>query len=684
MADGLKIAWVENDIISIFDGTINAKYVTKAAGAKAAFQVAQDAEGVNPAAPSFVALYPYNADATMEGNVISTVIPNLQYGIKDGFDNKGLVMVSKATDTTFLMKNVVALLKITIPEDVTSVMIGNLDGVPMAGKTQITIGDDGTPTSISATAENILLIPTSGNETFEAGDYYVAAAPGSITTGLSVCMSKKDEESLWIKDGSSPCVLRRSHLMNLGDLDAVTEEVPTVVVRLPFSDGTTFTNAFSYPEKFANSEASANYIGQNIFYAKDDWDSFQYASYGKRGYTQNNAGGFRMARDEGDYLELPAINGCKLVAVHAWLGGGGLILHGLTDTDSVVVNGGSAYQRSVNTGDNFWFHNIQPSAATHYLIRAQKDNTRWLAMRTGEFYYSGTPTATVAFVKTELPAPEGTKATLKGSMGMFFGDFSDATCGFEYRTAAGTEWTSVECDEADENFSKLLELPVGDYVYRAWAKAGSVKLYGTEANVSFFTGLSLDIICGPYIPTKSGTPAYKNGYWFPSNSQAAATTGDNAKYNNTKRVLEYDFLTGYNFHLWADYGISRATATVDGQSVLYGMRYNPSTLGTAWMQFPAISGMRLKSVTWKARTAKSYYVWNVVSALTPDNAETPTSWTVATGAKNFGKMSFTSSSTLEQAVTLTGSELGVGNYEITDSTLSNFDIQEIHLVYTQD
>lgn len=159
-----------------------------------------------------------------------------------------------------------------------------------------------------------------------------------------------------------------------------------------------------------------------------------------------------------------------------------------------------------------------------------------------------------------------------------------------------------------------------------------------------------------------GAVLYKNAYYFPSNAQASV----HASYRNDLRIITYDFMTDYEFQLWARYGVSRST----GSGKIIGLRFNPysssasspygGSNGGGWFKVPAIKGYKLVSVT---MTLYSYTsgigTWNVVSGVT--EAADGLSYSVASDAQKFGSLTF-SSSKLSSTVDLTGSEYDTPYY----------------------
>ena len=207
LGEDRSILWSEGDAVSIFAGSANQKFTAVEAGASVAFS------GEAAAASEYYALYPYDASAGIDGSVISTVIPSRQKGVRDGFDPSAQLMTGHTEGRSFLMKNVVALVKLNIPSGVASVKLVSRSGQKIAGRVSITVGEDGIPTSISAETSSILLIPE--GETFDAGYYYLATAPGIQTAGLEVILTKSGDNKQYVATSTNPCPFNRSEVTSL-------------------------------------------------------------------------------------------------------------------------------------------------------------------------------------------------------------------------------------------------------------------------------------------------------------------------------------------------------------------------------------------------------------------------------------------------------------------------------------
>ena len=136
LAESKKTYWSGSESISIFDGTSNNKFTAELSepAASATFT------GTAATADTYVALYPYNASATLSSQVISTVIPASQVAVKDTFDPSSAILVGSSSDANMNLTNVCSLLKITVPYGVTSIEVeGN--GTAIAGNVSIDLAN---------------------------------------------------------------------------------------------------------------------------------------------------------------------------------------------------------------------------------------------------------------------------------------------------------------------------------------------------------------------------------------------------------------------------------------------------------------------------------------------------------------------------------------------------------------
>ena len=213
------VVWVANDSISIFDGTANRKFTTKDSGASAVFG------GEAKSVEAYYALYPYQAGATIENNVIKNVsIPVVQEAKAGSFDGGvNLSVASASTDLQLAFKNVGSLVKFSMSSDkaadVRSVKLTSNDGTAiLAGSVNITVGATPTVTSISSQSQVTLKSDTG----FEKDkDYYFMVLPGTLSEGFSLTFTDKDNLT-WQKTYITEATMNRSNILRLNDIELGT------------------------------------------------------------------------------------------------------------------------------------------------------------------------------------------------------------------------------------------------------------------------------------------------------------------------------------------------------------------------------------------------------------------------------------------------------------------------------
>ena len=195
------VAFSAGDAIAVFANGNKYKFTTATGGATATFS------GTAEVASTYYALFPYSDDATISGNVISGVnLSTSSVASTPGtFAPDQAIFVAKSSGTSLSFKSVVALLKLTVPSEVTDLKevslfnrtINPLTGA-ISGTFNVTVGD-GAP-SIEVTAKNGgesephttgLVAPT--EDVIAPGTYYIPVLPSSLTKGLDMKISYGDK-----------------------------------------------------------------------------------------------------------------------------------------------------------------------------------------------------------------------------------------------------------------------------------------------------------------------------------------------------------------------------------------------------------------------------------------------------------------------------------------------------------
>ena len=200
--DGQTVTFAANDRISIFANGTNYEFTTAEGGANAVFT------GTGEEATTYYALYPYNADATISAGTIQNVsIASSSAGTGTGtFNSQRAVAVAISNSTNLTFKHVTALLKITVPAEVTDLKeivffnrdngSGNLAGA-ITGTFDVTpvLGDAPTITVTTPKFQTGFVGPDGAENPVPAGDYYIPVLPAQLTAqkGIDIKMTFMDD-----------------------------------------------------------------------------------------------------------------------------------------------------------------------------------------------------------------------------------------------------------------------------------------------------------------------------------------------------------------------------------------------------------------------------------------------------------------------------------------------------------
>ena len=269
------VSFAAGDRISIFAGGNNYEFTTEEGGLNAVFT------GSAEVAETYYALYPYSADATIDGGVIRNVtISQSTVGTGTGtFNSQKAVMVAVSTTNSLKFKQVTALLKITVPEDITDlkeVIVFNRDNGSSNTAGAITGTFDVTPALDGAPVINVtdpkfqtgFVGPSGSSSPVPAGDYYLPVLPAQLTAkkGIDLKLTFMDSFVGRAFNGRG-LKLERANVYNLGTVKKTTDFVFDGFESgsaISGDDYTGNTNALSVVENpFKTTVNGSNYVLKN-------------------------------------------------------------------------------------------------------------------------------------------------------------------------------------------------------------------------------------------------------------------------------------------------------------------------------------------------------------------------------------------------------------------------------------
>ena len=140
----------------------------------------------------FWGVYPYNAlnSLTLSGssNVLTTVVPNIQYGVAGSFSEGQNISVGRSLGLEMSFYNLLSGLKVSFSRsDITKITIQGNNGEYIAGRVHVTM-DSGVPEVESVVAgKTVITLTPEFRDTFVAGEYYqVLFLPTNFTKGLTM------------------------------------------------------------------------------------------------------------------------------------------------------------------------------------------------------------------------------------------------------------------------------------------------------------------------------------------------------------------------------------------------------------------------------------------------------------------------------------------------------------------
>ena len=183
--NGAQLGWEADDLVAIYDGTAKRQFTIVSIEGGVATLTGM----ISPDATDLYAVFPYSAASdvlpTSEGQV-SLNLPSVQT-LAEGknFDEDAFVTVGKVQDGNVVLKNAISVLKLNIPEGVSSVRLQGFAYENIAGG----VYSSSDAAAAEGEVSSVILMPA--GESFAAGEHYIALLPTKFTAGFKVVYSKE-------------------------------------------------------------------------------------------------------------------------------------------------------------------------------------------------------------------------------------------------------------------------------------------------------------------------------------------------------------------------------------------------------------------------------------------------------------------------------------------------------------
>lgn len=238
--DGTKVLWMAGDEISIFQGSAKgSKFVLAkgentpngtfsiAAGETFDFFGSTDPDATDP---DYIALYPYDAAATIDGETVIATLPAAQTYAENSFGNGAYPMIARSASRALAFKNVCGGIELPLKDDngkiiIKSVKISGNNGEKIAGEARIETGDVPTVTVAETGSESVTLDCDEGVALdATAKSFILALPPTEFANGITI--EVVTENGVFKKTTANAVSIVRSGIRKMAELqvEEQTEE----------------------------------------------------------------------------------------------------------------------------------------------------------------------------------------------------------------------------------------------------------------------------------------------------------------------------------------------------------------------------------------------------------------------------------------------------------------------------
>lgn len=267
LKEGTSVNWLAGDLVAVADGSGDIyKFASQDNGSSVTFRYQSDGAELclfDKSAKAYLMTYPWTPSGTLDvpNGIVTSSLPPVQNAVKGNFDGAYAVAVASGSDieAPFAFKCAVSMLKVEIPESlggkIAELVVRGNDKEDLVGDLVISCKENGLVTTLgSRKYQEVRFVPESG--VFEAGTYYVAIAPVTVSRGIQVVAVSKDnfDAATPITTSTTRKTFEPGVIYNLGALNAEKIEFEKGGVgRLPYVFSFFATNGGSNTPKYVSS-----------------------------------------------------------------------------------------------------------------------------------------------------------------------------------------------------------------------------------------------------------------------------------------------------------------------------------------------------------------------------------------------------------------------------------------------
>lgn len=222
-----KTVWAKNDSLWVSNGTLTEKIgVPEESWGQKSFTFKTKGTMITPETPNMYMVYPYEAASGVKEGKLSVKIP----GFQKGEFNEANIVAAQTTTYSVSLKNVTAILKVTVPPQaetkntpIYSLAIGATNGNALSGT--CTVDFSGSDPVLTPTAKSTSI--SAQIDGLDDKDFYFAVIPGTYDAGFTLTAATTSfENASETKTTKSAKTVKVNELVNLGSIGTDLKPLP--------------------------------------------------------------------------------------------------------------------------------------------------------------------------------------------------------------------------------------------------------------------------------------------------------------------------------------------------------------------------------------------------------------------------------------------------------------------------
>lgn len=222
-----KTVWAKNDSLWVSNGTLTEKIgVPEESWGQKSFTFKTKGTMITPETPNMYMVYPYEAASGVKEGKLSVKIP----GFQKGEFNEANIVAAQTTTYSVSLKNVTAILKVTVPPQaetkntpIYSLAIGATNGNALSGT--CTVDFSGSDPVLTPTAKSTSI--SAQIDGLDDKDFYFAVIPGTYDAGFTLTAATTSfEYASETKTTKSAKTVKVNELVNLGSIGTDLKPLP--------------------------------------------------------------------------------------------------------------------------------------------------------------------------------------------------------------------------------------------------------------------------------------------------------------------------------------------------------------------------------------------------------------------------------------------------------------------------